>query len=510
MLNVSLALENQSLQDPNRIAVGMGDDALTFGEMDRQVNRAASLLLQLGVSKGDRVAALLLNGFPIVDLMFATARVGATFVPLNVRLTPQEVARQIAFSRARILVVQPELLPLLGEVSGIGTSITVLVSCGDGDRFPVYERERDRQPGAPVRIDVPDTDTGLLVYTSGTTGRPKGVLRSYRSNMMVGLLTAAQISLTHEDVGLAILPMFHVNSFWFVTLSIAVGAACRIYPHRQFHPVRLAEELTQRRITLSIFVPTMLQYLTEIVAQGGPRCADLRLILTSSAPLPPSLRDRLLDLFPKAELYDIYGATELGSVTIAKHGRGGVAGSIGYPMLGQRIRLLGDDGQDVVPGEVGELFVAGPTNMDGYDDEPEATAAAVRGDYVSVGDLARVDASGRIFLVDRKADMIITSAENVYPSEVENVLLQFPGVRFAAVVGLPDARRGEQLAAAVVPQENTDLRVGDLAAHCRLHLPDYKCPRLWRIVPELPLGPTGKVVRRVVRQEWPEKGALRA
>ncbi len=502
MLNVAEALHTQALQDPDRMAVAMGAESMTFSELDRQVNRVAHLLLQMGFVPGDRLAALLINGLPMVELMFATARIGVVLVPLNLRLAPGEIARQVVHARPKAVVVQDELVPLLSEAGIGGSGVQVLVSGGPTGAFPGYEAERDAQPATSADRDVPDTAPQLLVYTSGTTGRPKGALRSYRSNMMVGLIAATAVNVNRDDVGLVLLPMFHVNSFWFVSLSLAVGAACRIYPYRQFHPVRLVEQLSQYEVSLSMFVPTMLQYLAEVVEAGGPRCEGLRLILTSSAPLPPTLRDRLCNLFPKAQLYDIYGATELGAVTLARHNQGGVAGSIGFPMIGQRVRLLDEQGNDVAPGEVGELHVAGPTNMDGYLDDPEATTAAIHGDYVSVGDLARIDEDGRIFLVDRKADMIITSAENVYPTEVESVLLSFPGVRFAAVVGLPDQRRGEQVAAAVVPSEGVEVRIADLAAHCRAHLADYKCPRLWRLEKELPLGPTGKVVRRLVKQNW--------
>ena len=500
MLSPADALTAQALAQPDRLALGCGEQRVTFGELERRANAAARMLRALGVRPGDRVATLLPNGITMVELLFAAARAGAILCPLNTRLQAEEVAFQLRDAGPRLLVARAALLA--GVAGAVPHGLPVVLDAERSGGAPGYAELRSAEDGGPFSSIAGEDDPWLLVYTSGTTGRPKGALRTQRRDYLVGLALASAVGVGAGDAGLALLPMFHVNSIWFATLSLSVGASCHIYPHAQFHPVRMAEELERSGATYAMFVPTMLGYLADMLESGRVRLPALRLVLTSSAALPPVLRDRLLQALPGTGFVDIYGATELGPATLAVHRPGAPAGSIGFPVPGARVRLLDAERRPVAPGEVGELFVDSPFLMDGYFARAEETEAAFAGAYLSVGDLARQASDGRLYLVDRKADVVITSGENVYPVEVENVLAAHPAVAAAAVVGVPDDRRGEAVAAVVALRPGTRAGALELAAHCRASLADYKCPRAFAFAEALPLGPTGKVNRRQIREAW--------
>ncbi len=502
MLTMGEALATNALRYRDKTALVFDEDRLTYGQLNDRVNQAANLLLALGISKGDHVAILLPNSLEYAELYFACARMGAVAVPINLRLAPQEMAYVLGHSDSRLLVGYGPLLQaaFAAGLKPSGALQKVLTVEPGPEGIPLYAALRDQQPKTDPHIEVGEEDPWVLVYTSGTTGKPKGAMRSQRSNLMIALLLATDLGITPEDTGLAILPMFHVNSLWLVSLSLALGATIALYHHKVFHPVHVVEEINRHRATYSMFVPTLLTFLADASEKGLVDPEQLRVIITSSAPLQTTLRDRILNGFPRAVLADIYGATELGAVTAIKHRAGGVIGSIGMPSLAQDVRIFGEDGNEVLQGEVGELHCAGPTLMTAYYKDPEATAHAFRGPYLGVGDLAYRDQDGYLFLVDRKTDMIITSGENVYPTEVEGVLTRHPAVAMAAVVGLHDARRGEEVVAVVSPREGQEVDAAALQELCNESLADYKRPRRIFIWPELPIGATGKVLRREVRE----------
>lgn len=492
---------------PDKAALAMGDVVLTYRELNARVNRAANALTNLGVAKGDHVALLLANGIPMAELLLATAKLGAVAVPVNGRLALPEIRFVLEHSDSQVLVAEGEVLArAVGEGSGaLPPSLRLVVAAGDGAPagIPRYEDLRDAAPAHEPEATVEGSDPWLLVYTSGTTGRPKGALRNHASNVLLALTFASDFGIAADDTGLLLMPMFHVNSIWFLSLSLYLGATCVLYPHRTFHPARLVEEIARHGVTYSIFVPTMLGYLVEAQRAGLLPESRLRVILSSSAPLPSRLRDDILAAFPKAHLYEIYGGTEVGAVTNIRHRVGGPVGSVGHPGLAQRVRILTPERSEAAPQEIGEVFVLGPTLMSAYYKDPKATAEATHDGYLTMGDMGYKDADGRVYIVDRKADMIITMGENVYPTEVEDVILRAPGVALVAVVGLPDDLRGEAVHAFVVarpdgPAPDPD----DISRLCRSELADYKRPRAIHIVPELPLGPTGKVLRRAVRAPY--------
>lgn len=501
MLTVGLALEGSAQRYQDKVALIFGDQSLTYRELNQRANQMGNAFLNQGLKPGDRVALLLPNGLSMAEAYFGLAKAGLVGVPLNLRWQPGEIVYAIQDAQVSMILADKDFASMLEQAAG---SLSVFYTGGilekpDSDWDALC---RSASSQAPV-VTVSEDDPWVIVYTSGTTGKPKGAVRSHYSNVIIALSLVSELGITAHDVGFAILPMFHVNSMWFVTLSMAVGATCVIYPHRAFHPGHVIAEMNDHRVTYSMFVPSLLTFLADAVEQGKIDPHALRVMMTSSAPLDSTLRDRILNGFPNVELYDLYGSTEYGAVTLIRHEIGGVLGSVGYPAIGQEIRILGDEGQKVPLGDVGEVYVRGPSLMSEYWRKPEATQESFDADgYLTVGDMGYMTPEGILFLVDRKSDMIIVAGENVYPTEVENVLLSDPAVALAAVVGIADSRRGERVIAMVVAREGHTVDPERLKSRCHEQLADYKRPYAIEVVEELPMGPAAKVVRRLARDMW--------
>lgn len=501
MLTVGQALEASARRYPGKPALIFGDTILNYHDLDVRANRMAHAFLSQGLHPGDRVALLLPNGLAMAEAYFAVAKAGMVGVPLNLRWQPSEIMYAITNAEAALVLADPELAPWLNQSAG---ALPVFYTGGyAADPARDWDALTARMGGTAPPVTVNERDPWVIVYTSGTTGRPKGAVRSHYSNIIIALTLISELGVTAHDIGFAILPMFHVNSMWFVTLSLAVGATCVIYPHRAFHPQHVIAEMNKHHVTYSMFVPTLLTFLADGVEEGRIDPESLRVMMTSSAPLDSTLRDRILRGFPNVELYDVYGASEYGAVSLIRHQIGGILGSVGYPAIGQEIRIQDETGAALPAGRVGEVFVRGPSLMTEYWKNAEATRESFADDgFLTVGDMGYLTPEGVLFLVDRKQDMIIVSGENVYPTEVESVLLSHPAVAMAAVVGVPDVRRGERVAAMVVTRAGHALDVAELSARCRQQLADYKRPYAIDVVDELPLGPTSKVVRRLARDQW--------
>ncbi len=501
MLTIGQALEGAARRYPEKPALIFADQVLTYRVLNQRANRMAHAFLSRGLKPGDRVGLLLPNGLSMAEAYFALGKAGLVGVPLNLRWQPGEIFYALSNAQVSMLLADRDLAPLLASLAG---QLPVYFTGGYGeDPTRDWDTLAERQPEDNPGVEVKETSPWVIVYTSGTTGRPKGALRSHYSNVIIALTLVSQLGITANDVGFAILPMFHVNSMWFVTLSLAVGATCVIYPHRAFHPQHIIAEMNKHKVTYSMFVPTMLTFLADAAEQGKIDPTSLRVMMTSSAPLDSTLRDRLLKGFPQAELHDVYGSSEYGAVTLIRHQPNGILGSVGYPAIGQEVRILSDDKTTVEPGTIGEVYVRGPSLMTEYWRDPQATRQSFTAEgFLTVGDMGYMTEEGLLYLVDRKKDMIIVAGENVYPTEVENVLLSHSAVSLAAVVGVPDPRRGERVVAMVVAREGSRVDVEELAGLCRRELADYKRPYVIEVVPELPLGPTSKVIRRLARDQW--------
>jgi len=498
MLTVGAALTSAAKRMGSKEALIFGQERLSYQELERQTNQFARALQAVGVCHGDRVGLLLPNGLEMSRAYFGIAKAGAIAVPLNLRWAAPEIAYALDDAGVSLLLADPEFRPLISQLGVVDTPVFYSGESGDWTRLCEAQ-----EPEPLLDVVVKETDPWVLVYTSGTTGRPKGAVRNHIGNLMIALTLVSEMGIHSEQTGFAILPMFHVNSMWFVTLSVAIGATCVIYPHRAFHPRHIIEQMNEHRVNYSMFVPSLLTFLADAVESGVVLPDALEVIMTSSAPLTGSLRDRILKGFPRSRLFDIYGATEYGAATILRHRLGGALGSVGYATMGLDLKILDDRRQPVPDGTVGEVFARGMSVISEYWKQPEANRENFTPDgYLTVGDLGYQNRDGMLFLVDRKQDMIVVAGENVYPTEVEDVLLRSASVALSAVFGIPDERRGERVVAAVVAKPNEAVQVEELIDLCRRFLADYKRPHRIEVVAELPLGPAGKVVRRLARQQF--------
>ncbi|SDH77603.1 class I adenylate-forming enzyme family protein [Variovorax sp. OV700] len=468
----------------------------THVQLAGSVARQAAALAQRGIARGDRVALLAPNSDQLVRAILACWWLGAVACPLNIRWSTPELAHALQDSEASLLLVDDSLLALApaGE--------TPLLRLG-----ALEEEAAGLEPLA-------DTRTGgdalaAILYTGGTTGRSKGVMLSHANFWTASMTRGAELNNAPDSVSLLVAPLFHVAGLGRLVGQLIVGGGC--VTMAQFRPAAVIEAIAEYRIGDIIVVPSMLQSLLDDPSFTPERVRSLTRIAFGAAPMPPDLLDRALAAWPHAEFFQAYGLTETaGAVCInlpANHrpeARAlGRLNSVGRAGLGAEIIVADESGRELPRGEVGEILARGPMVMQGYWRNPEATAAALRDGWLRTGDAGRMLDDGYLFIVDRLKDMIISGGENVYCAEVEAALRSHPQVRQAAVIGVPDARWGESVHAAVVLDESTDGTVATadaLRAWCRERLAGYKCPRNISFMRELPLSAAGKVLKNVLRE----------
>ncbi len=515
LLSLSDSVAAHARTQPSRPAARDSRRALTWAQWDERASRLANALLGLGLARGDRVALLGHNALEWLELYAALSRAGLVAVPINFRLAAPEVAYIVQHAEARAFVVQERLR---GVVEGLRGELPVAPGAWVlwGHEAPApgwqdYEALIAAASPVPPRVAARPEDLFALMYTSGTTGRPKGAMRSQGGNALIALCTALEFGLTRDDTGLLVMPLCHANSLYFGVTFAMLGAQIVVDDRASFDPEALLAVLSRERISFTSLVPTHYVMMLELPEATKARydLARVGKLLISSAPARRETKLGVMQLFPNGRLFELYGSTEAGWVTILRPDEQlAQLGSVGREWAGSgAIKLLAPDGTEVPDGEVGELYSRTPWVFDGYWRNPEKTAESFAGAWCSVGDLARRDADGYIHLVDRKSHMIISGGENIYPSEVEAVLAQHPAVQDVAVVGLPDAKWGETVCAAVVPRAGPDgLAPADLQAQldalCRDKLAGFKRPRAWRLItPEaLPRTATGKVQHRLLRE----------
>ncbi len=494
---------------PDKIGARDLERAMTFREWHARSCRLANALIGIGLTKGDRVCVLAYNCVEWLEIYAATALAGLVAVPINFRLTGSEARYIIENCEAAALIVQDELVDTIESVrTGLPLTDDRYVAFGANARragYHAYEdllaAARDTSPG----IAVTATDTCALMYTSGTTGKPKGAIRSHRANAMVSMVTDVELSLTHRDSALLVMPMCHANSLYFFGAFNYLGGACTVYSRKSFDPEHLVRVMAEGGATFTSLVPT--HYIMILALSAAVRARynvdAVTKLMISSAPARRDTKLAVMEYFRNTGLFELYGSTEAGWVTMLHPDEQFTRlGSVGRESVGSRpIRLLDPQGNDVADGEAGELFSCNAQTFDGYWKLPEKTAEAFRGDYCSVGDLARRDEDGYLYLVDRKSNMIISGGENVYPSEVEALLGGHPKVKDVAVIGLADEKWGERVHAVLIAHDGQTLTADEIMVWSKDRIAGYKRPRSVSIIrdDEMPRTATGKILHRVLR-----------
>ncbi len=494
---------------PDQDCIVDGARRLSWSEVDATVNQLAHALVARDVRVGDGVALMLPNGADYLLAQQALMRVGAVAVQIGSRLKAGEVAYILGNAEPRVILVHAELLGVVlaarAEARARGTVLVLGADGGAALPGPGIERWEDAVAGLPT--DKPPATRpgdggsgGVIVYTSGTTGKPKGATRHWKQTGIEAVADMMlQVGMRDDDRHLSVCPLYHSAAPAFVALTFTLGGSVVLMNH--FDPEGALALIERERITSTLMVPTMLVRIAALPDEVRRRydTSSLRWVMSGAAPLATETARAFQAHFGPV-LWNFYGSTETGVVTLA-----GPAdhvarpGTVGRALRGNEVRILDDAGAPVRPGEVGELYARNSMLIAGYHKNPEATQASLRDGCFSVGDLARVDADGFYYLESRKHDMVISGGVNIYPREIEDHLHAHPAVLEAAVVGVPDAEWGESLRAFVVTRAGAAVTEPELIDWCRQALADYKRPRAVVFLDELPRNPTGKVLKRELR-----------
>jgi len=487
MANLAMNLKNAVGQFPERRAIQMDDQVLTYADLDRLTARVAGWLRGRGLEPGDRVGLMLPNvtAFPV--LYYGVLRAGGIVVPMNPLLKAREVEHCLGDSGARLVLVWETAT----EAAAAGPQ------AAGAESHTVAGATLDDVAGWPVYADVAardEDDTAVILYTSGTTGTPKGAQLTHANMRANASVTAFHLfALTEDDVIMGCLPLFHTfGQTCALNAAIVAGASLTLLP--RFDPTAALKIIERDRASIFEGVPTM--YVALLQAGGGVAdTSSLRLCASGGAALPLEVLNGFAETFG-AMILEGYGLSETSPAASFNVPGRAKPGSIGLPIDGVEMRVVDEMGNDVATGDVGEIVIRGHNVMRGYWNRPEATAEAIKGGWFHTGDLARQDEEGFFFIVDRKKDLIIRGGFNVYPREIEEVLHEHPGVLEAAVIGVGHPTLGEEVAAAVALKPGTAASSDELRDYVKARVAPYKYPRHVWLVPELPKGPTGKVQKR--------------
>jgi long-chain acyl-CoA synthetase len=493
-LNLASILTESAARVPDNPAIRLGDVELTYAELDDRSARMAAVLTAKGVRAGDRVGVMLPNvpEFPVA--YYGVLRAGGVVVPMNVLLKKREIAFYLDDSGSKLLLAWHGFgEDARGGAEEAGTELIEVEPAS----FAALLAEREPVPGL---ADTAAEDTAVILYTSGTTGKPKGAELTHANlfrNADVSSRTTSEIAA--GDVVFGGLPLFHsFGQTVSMNASLMVGACLTLVP--KFDPGQALETIQRDRVTHFYGVPTMYGALLHHPERESFDTSSLRTCITGGASMPVEVLHGFEAAFG-AIVLEGYGLSETSPVSSSNHpDRERKPGSIGTPLEGVEMKVFDEDDNEVAQGEVGEIVIRGHNIMKGYWQRPDATAEAMRGGWFHSGDMARVDDDGYFFIVDRKKDLIIRGGYNVYPREVEEVLYEHPKIREAAVVGVPHDQWGEEIGAAVVLHEDEELAPEQVSAYVKERIAAYKYPRLVWFLDELPKGPTGKILKREIER----------
>jgi long-chain acyl-CoA synthetase len=502
-LRVADVIRTHARERGDVVAIRHGSRALTYYELDERSNRLAQALLAAGVGPGSRVAHLDRTGPEVIELLFATSKIGAVLVPLNWRLAVPELTRIVADAAAPLLVVGSAFAETASALADALPTLLRVVEVGSD-----YARWIATHDPVDPCASCASGDTVVQMYTSGTTGVPKGVLTTHR-NLAAAAETSPRWGFDADTVSLTPLPMFHIGGIGWAFLGLWSGATTILVS--EFVPEAVLDVLERERVTNAVFVPTMLQMLAAVPGAVERDYSALRSIAYGASPITTPVLKAALHTF-RCALFGIYGLTETTGAAVqldaADHDPDGprehLLRSVGRPYPWVELRIVDPLTRAACgPHQVGEVWLRAPNVMAGYFNRPAETAAALTADgWLRTGDGGYLDDAGYVFLTDRIKDMIVTGGENVFPVEVEEALAQHPTVDDVAVIGVPDDRWGETVKALVVLRTGAVASADELTAFARERLAGYKLPRSVDFVSELPRTPSGKVLKRELRERF--------
>ncbi|HLO00057.1 MAG TPA: long-chain fatty acid--CoA ligase [Pyrinomonadaceae bacterium] len=503
--NLRDLLERRVAVAPDKVFLFSEADGrrFTFAQFDEAVNRTVRLLQAHGVARGDVVSLLLPNSAEYIIAYFACWKLGATAGPVNSLLKAKEISFVISDSETRTLLVHPEFQPTIDSIKNELPGLRQVINFADEALATSDFVAETGGSTSTVSSDINRDTEAIIIYTSGTTGNPKGCLLTHGNLIANARQISRWLGFTENDRLLSVMPLFHMNAVSVTTMSaLYAGGSTVISP--KFSASRFWQIISDYQITSFGSVATMLSMLLTTHPDGVPqglKTDQLRFAMCGSAPVPAEVLRRFEETF-NCLVIEGYGLSESTCrSTFNPPDERRRPGSCGMP-IGNEMRVVDDDNNEVANGELGEIVLRGENILKGYYRNPEATATAFRNGWFHTGDVGYRDADGFFYIVDRKSDMIIRGGENIYPREIDEVLYQHPAVAAAATIGVPDQLYGEDVAAFVVLKEGREATAEEIIAFCRARLADYKCPKSVRIVAEIPKGPTGKLLKRELAQQF--------
>lgn len=499
--NIGSFLAKRARLDPSRVGLVFDGREITYREWNERSNRVANVFSDLGVRQGDRVGLLMGNSVEFLECFFGLAKIGVILVPLNWRLAPNEIAVIAGDAGITALVYGPEHATAAVAMRG-DLAVSTWLAVGDdvpaGDQS--YQALAER--GSPDEPEIRGfgDDPLAIMFTAGTTGRSKGAVLTHNNLFYDSCTVSFSLDWRRDDRVLVALPLFHIGALIYAVIDVHVGATTVLM--ESFDPVRFLQTIGAQRINSFLAVPAMLNFMLQVPAIEEIDVSSVRWALCGTAPVPVPLIEAWAER--GIAVQQVYGLTECtgGAAVLSSERALEKAGSTGQPMFHTDIRVLDQQGNDVAPGGVGEIVISGPHVMAEYwKNSTETTATLVEG-WLHTGDLGRFDEEGYLYVVDRKKDMIISGGENIYPAEVENVLAGMPQIAEAAVIGVPDEDWGESVCVVARLRDECLLTLEEVVVFCEGKLGRYKLPKKLIVTDRpLPRTPTGKVLKRVLRED---------
>ena len=509
MTNIGHWITKRSILCPDRVAIIFEGQRFSYFQVNERVNRVANFLIDKGVRKGDRVAVFLSNCHQFLEIYFAASKIGAIFVPLNVRLAPPEIEYQLGDSGSDVLFFTDAFAHTIEGISSrcqISEDKYIVVGSSPSGWAMSYNKIQERYvPSEPI-VDQETTwhDPQMIMYTSGTTGQPKGVLMSHSKTLFNTLNAVIFWGLTYEDVMLVSGPLFHSGGLNAQAIpTIYMGGTLVI--QKQFNIEHVLKAIQEYSVTTFTGVSTMYKWILEKGSMRHYELGSLKICYTGGEPVPLSMIKELQKM--GVPLGQLFGQTETSILLwLSKDDIMKKAGSVGKPVFHGEVKIVNNEDNEVRPGEVGEIIYRGPVQMIGYWKRPKETRETIRNGWLYTGDLATIDRDGYAYMVDRKKDMYISGGENVYPAEVERVLAGHPNIMEVAIIGVADTKWGETGKAFIRPKEGSTLNEEDVITFLTGKVAKYKIPRYVEFLEEMPKTARGKIKKAALRGDNSKKG----
>ncbi len=493
---------------PESIAIINGDVTMTYGRLWQRVVKLANSMLDKGLTKNDPVITYMPNTFHYIEIMLATGMTGSPITLGNYRLTGDEISYQVNDCRAAIIFVHQDLYPVMANMRENLKTVKHIVVIGgqEHDGAESYESFLEKGKDTEPAVGVEPEDLNMLFYTSGTTGKPKGAARTMYCNYNTGVSTAIELGLKRTDRLLVVAPMYAAATTGYILGTLTAGATHIIAP--AFVPEEALKMIHETKPTFVFMVPVMFDWMLSLPAETMAKydLSSVRLAVSCGAPMHTAIFQKMHDSFRNAEVINMLGCSELGFVTRITSEEWlhkGKANSIGKAVFDMELKIVSEDGIVMKDGEIGLLYGRSPQTFSGYWHNPEGTKEAfLDHEWGTVGDMAKRDEEGYYYLVDRAKDMILSGGTNIYPAEIETVILQMEGIADVGVIGVPDEKWGEQIKAIVVLKKGCDVKEDEIISFCRNKLAGFKVPKSVDYIDVIPRNPIGKMLKKELRKKY--------